>query len=296
MGHFPKHIARITCVVLSCVVNLILLLLAIKKIYIQRQLQATLCLKLLISYLFLAFFTPFYNIIYRYLITPNDCFLSDTIEEGLVILARGTVSLFYIIRLKTIFHGSFGEISNRILTIVIIILILYSIIIPLLWIPQQQVTPHVTSNFGVYCSNTGDIKIIAAYYICDFIFTLSLTSLYVYRLRIISNSETLGKKALEVKKVIKKTIFFTAISIVSTWIIMYPSYLTATDFLSELRWFYPLDYGINGICLFSMFNWRWNGFCCNCNCIYCESRACCIRAVDDECKPECTPNISVSNT
>ena len=101
--------------------------------------------------------------------------------------------------------------------------------------------------------------IIVIYYVCDFAFTLALTWLYVYRLYILSsNSIEVEDESLILKKVVKKTIYLTSISLVSTWIIMYPSYLSSSDFLSELRWFYPLDYGINGLCLFWMFKWKFD--------------------------------------
>ena len=256
MATDPKFVSRIACITLSCAINLILLSLVMCKIYWKKEKPYGICFKLLMIYLFFGFFTPFYNIIYRFIIqgTETQCLISDSIEEVLVIVTRGVVLLFYVIRLKTIFKGASGEISDRRAKILIIIMVSYSIIIPSLWIPTQQVTPYITDDFGVYCSNTGDLLIILAYYLVDFIFTLVLTWMYVYRLYKLSKHsvENKQKKLIEI---VKKTIILTIISLISTWVIMYPSYLSTSDFLSELRWFYPLDYGINGLCLFFMFKW-----------------------------------------
>ena len=95
-------------------------------------------------------------------------------------------------------------------------------------------------------------------------------------------------------KLVKKTIFLTTISVISTWIIMYPSYLSTNDFLSELRWFYPLDYGINGLCLFWMFKWEFE---------YTKTWSCCMIDSDKDVQSKdneeplhaITPSVSMCN-
>ena len=112
------------------------------------------------------------------------------------------------------------------------------------------------------------MKIICVYYILDFITTSTLSLLFVWKLlavRTKSNDIEIYNKMsnyqimenVHLTKLAKKTLILTAISVISSWFIMYPSSVLSTnDMFNELRWFYPLDYGINGLCLFLMFEWN----------------------------------------
>ena len=150
-----SFLTRLCCIFISCTLNMILLFTVIYKIFWKREKIFNLCLLLLISYLLFAFITPFYNILYRFMITSDECFLSDTIEECLIIFTRIIILFFYLARLKTVFQDTMYEVNNKLLIFLGLFIISYSIIIPLLWIPNQIITPHVTEDLGVYCSNTG---------------------------------------------------------------------------------------------------------------------------------------------
>ena len=121
--------------------------------------------------------------------------------------------------------------------------------------------------------------LICIYYVLDFISTSTLCILFVWKLLSVRtkrhditvshrNKQIAENKQLT--KLAKKTLILTIISIISSWILMYPSSLSINDTpFHILRWFYPLDYGINGLCIFLMFQWRifkdfkWKNLCQN---------------------------------
>ena len=150
-----QFIIRLCCIFISCLLNLFLLLTAIHKIFRKKEKIFSICLFLLILYLFFAFITPFYNILYRFIITPKQCFVSDAFEECLIIFTRIIILFFYLIRLKKIFNGTDYEINNKLFIFFFIFIISYSIIIPLFRILNQTVTTYIFLMIGIYCSNQG---------------------------------------------------------------------------------------------------------------------------------------------
>eukprot|EP01084_Bolivina_argentea_P049886 91728_1 len=265
----PQFLTRFLCIIVSIIMNIVLLAISIYKIFVTKQPPFNICTILLISYLLFGILTPFYNVYYRFIIDPLECFLSDSIEESLIVFTRLIIMFFYVSRLHA-FKGSSYEINAKILISLVICILSYSIIIPLLWIPQQTVKPDVTHHLGVYCSNTGDFMIICIYYGLDFIVSVFLCTLFVRKLLQVRNKAGIQNTKTEnddITALAKKTLILTTISIVSSWLIVYPSMvLSSTHLLAPLRWFYPLDYGINGLCMFLMFTWKWDmcGFANNC--------------------------------
>eukprot|EP01084_Bolivina_argentea_P283745 486046_1 len=259
----PKVIARLSSICVASATNIILLCIVLFQISYAKKQKLSLCIQVAISYLIFAIITPVYNVVYRFIITTEWCFVSDTIEEILVVFTRLILLIFYVMRLKKVFQGTGLAVNPKILNAMGICMVIYSVIVPLIWISQQQVTPKVIDGFGVYCSNIGPMNVIIIYYMLDFIFTSLLTLIFVYKLYIISKKLDVTNDCCDdYKKVIKKTIILTFISISSTWIIMYPSYLEPSDFLNEFRWFYPMDYAMNGLCVFFMFQWSISCNCC----------------------------------
>eukprot|EP01084_Bolivina_argentea_P173682 300860_1 len=273
----PQFITRLTCIIISISINAILLSIGMYKVFYKKHPKYNMCILLLLSYLLFGIITPFYNVYYRFIIDVSQCFLSDTIEECLIVFTRLIILAFYMSRLSCAFKGTTHEINDKLLLSLFLFVMAYSIILSLNWIPQQKVTPYVTDNLGIYCSNTGDFIIICIYYGLDFIVTTFLCLLFVIKLLAVRTRRSIcNEKDLQTNfnliRLAKKTLILTTISIISSWVIMYPSMvLTSDSLLNELRWFYPLDYGINGLCIFLMFDWNIFGNTCSncCNCCNC---------------------------
>lgn len=159
MSTEPKFIVRLISVSLSMVINGILLFISIYKIFYKKDKELNCCLLLLLSYLIFSWITSFYNIYYRFIIDPSHCFLSDSIEECLIVFTRSIILFFYVSRLKYSFKKTKYEISNKLVFFMYLFISIYSIIIPIIWIPQQIVTPQITNDLGIYCSNTGTQEI-----------------------------------------------------------------------------------------------------------------------------------------
>lgn len=249
---------------------------------------------MLILLLFLQFMVPLYNLVYRFIVpvTLTACIINDAIEEALVSINRLILLLFYCVRLTQIFKDTAHQISKPILIFFYTFTVIISTVFPALFIATQTVSARRVINFGTYCSNTGDPKIVIPYFTLDFILTVILLSIFVLKLRAVYRHETSvldgfkrkknkNKEKKEVrtiyklKRVVRKNFILTMISIISSWLFIYHSiipdeYTFYPDGFEHniLRWCYPFDYFINGWCIFLMFSWKPKIFkICDCDCL-----------------------------
>eukprot|EP01084_Bolivina_argentea_P037027 68452_1 len=187
----PDQITRLICLLITILSNLLLFAFVCYAVFYQKQQQLKIiptgspkssnvakkwnyCLLCFIAALFLQFFVPFYNFIYRFIIpnTYTACLINDTIEEIIVHLNRLVLLIFYIIRLKQIFARSTHAISRSIFIFLLSYAIIISTVLPAIFIATQDISNRNVSGFGVYCSNTGNPSVVITYFILDFTLTI----------------------------------------------------------------------------------------------------------------------------
>eukprot|EP01083_Nonionella_stella_P093217 261106_1 len=278
-----KHTIRIISIGIALLSNSYLLGFMTLKL-IKKQKQLNVILGCAICSIVCATCASLHNLLYRFLIQIHDCRMSDIIEESIIAIARSVLLLFYVAMVTKVFQNTKQAVSDEFRDCMCLFIIaVHMVLLPSIYITRQNGTAIRTPSYGIYCRNEMEgviaITAVVLYHIVDFAITAVLGGLFVFKLNNLlsdlkeeddehDNSEEnvqQTKATDQLLRLIKKAMCLMFVSIISSWLLIFGGRI---DKNSEtlLRWIYPLDYAINGWCVFLFFDWgiQWKEFRCTC--------------------------------
>ena len=195
------------------------------------------------------------------------------------IIAKLSIHLLFVQRLKVVFTDSIFAISDTTLNSLRVLSFLSALIFGTgvcLFLPKRQI---ITETFDI-SSCVGDIRLVPTYgnlsiivfVLIDLFISAVLLWLYCYNLYKLSKSLNCHNKDMQYQvirnmqsQLMKATILVTT-SILSTWIFIF-----IADFVwSAVSWFMPLDTTINALTIYLMFGFSNHIYQMLCGlCIYC---------------------------
>eukprot|EP01084_Bolivina_argentea_P256107 431071_1 len=266
-----KHEIRIFCIFIALISNVYLLGFMTFKI-LKKQKQFNVLFGGAIISILCSTISTLYNLMYRFIIRQNQCPISDIIDEFIFAFARSVLLLFYVTLISKVFETTNQSINDTFKKCLIgFIIIVHMILLPCIYISQQEGTAIPTPSYGIYCRNEFKTKIaqraLLLYHIVDCVITIILGGLFIYKLRGLmtdffepddeQDSEENIRERHVMNKLLtlsKKRLVLMLISIISSWIILFGGKMD-TNSETIFRWILPLDYVINGWCIFLLFDW-----------------------------------------
>ena len=288
------------------------------KAYVKQthsQIDAKLLLGAFV-YFFLACIMTMYNLLYRFVIRDSmqDCYLADSMEEYLIVIARAWLLIYFTYRVEIIFRNTKYAFDTKYLNLFRLIAIIETLIMNVLWISVPRFNHRIQAKnfgpFGIYCSNSGCPVIVNTHLALDTTFNLFVLALFVNRIQAVikdvdttitaahsknlsmmqhnlngannintinnnnnnnhnnNNNNTISSanvnvnikkihktnsQLLKLIKIALRQCLLTFISVGSTWLFYLASITDSGEFYERIRWFYPLDWGINSWCVVLMF-------------------------------------------
>ena len=274
-----KHTVRVICIVIALISNFYLLGFMGYKL-IKKERQFNILFGGAIASITFATIAIIYNLFYRFMISKTGCPISDIMDEFIIAIARSILLLFYVLLIYKIFentnHSMNDHLRNALFAFIVTV---HMILLPSLYIFNQTGTVIQTNSYGIYCRNEMEAAVavyaLVFYHIVDTLITVVLCMIFVYKLREMLNAwkenddeaaqdedasdddANSGDKGFVTDKLVmlmKKRLVLMVISIVSSWVIILGGRLDINSD-TPFRWIYPLDYVINGWCIFLLFDW-----------------------------------------
>eukprot|EP01084_Bolivina_argentea_P030436 56405_1 len=256
MSSNVKYIVRFVCLAFVLSNNIPILIIVARRLFEHIDETNKRAMLWTITYISFAILQPGYNLLYRFIITENDCFWSDCIDEWLLVFSRIALVYCQTYRVQLTFKGSFLEINKKVMTWTRNIFLIFALLVNFLWIHifPMYISPTYHKVFGVYCSNGGNDHIVVTFYAVDGLLHIALIAVFVHQLnKIAAKSDTTNAPHYQsLHNTARMSVYCIAISIVTTWTFVVASVLHSFP-IPQLRWFFPLDFTINVWCLLRMF-------------------------------------------
>ena len=255
---------QITMDIVALVIILPLFIFYLIRIFIKKQYRNRNLRMLAISmfYNLCAIFACLYELLYRFSYEPDQCWISDLIQEIFICFTRSVLLIWYVALVDDVFNNEKTPYNIRIPRYCIngyylFIIIVHMIILPSIYIPLAEANPYLVGEYGVFCftnlikNNTAYIAIIL-YQLTDALITCFLTGIFIQRLCNMQDKSDVNIGWL--KRMILCSFILTLVSIISSWFIIGAGRLDGDNPSSYWRWMYPLDYIPNCLCVFC---WIW---------------------------------------
>ena len=207
-----------------------------------------------LSYVLCSFIACLIDSIYRFQVTADTCRTVAIIQEGWIAITRSVLLIYYVVLIDQVFNNEtfrrIHGISKRIIKMLYaIIILIHMFVLPVIIILLHETYPIIVGELGIRCLNHfihNDIAkaTLIIYQSFDAAFTLGLCSIFVAKLRRMTNNIT-----NDIQRITKMAMTLTFVSVLSSEIIICGGRLDGHKD-TFWRWIYPWDYIVNCACIF----------------------------------------------